>query len=588
MSSIPENFKIVSRFNGYSNKQDITNLGDGFLVSGSQNVISTDGNTIAVRKGFTLDGASNSALTPIKRSFEWKTVRGLEIPLRSYDTKLEFRYSGAWYELASGFSSILFEFDSVWKDVEKSDLLLFVNGDSNLREWSGGVTTFASAAATTITKQGTTSWKQEGFNSTGSKSITINGTTYTYMAGEDTTTLTGVTPNPTLAGHAVGSVIAQTIVTTANKPVSGFSNDLIAVLRNQVYIASYKSRLVYVSKNTDYLDYTFSSPRLPGDGALITLDGTPTGFAPQEENMYISAGTDQWYVTNFELSADITKEFLKIIRLKTDSQGAAIKQSAIGLMKNKIVFISNEPTLDFLGRVENVSTPQGVPLSDPIKNDFQTYNFTDAHVKYFKNNLYIALPRESRLLIYNIQKNYWEPPQILPTGRLAIINGNLYLHSNVVPETYKLFDSTSDNGNPIAAIAKFSYMNYGARANKKVFNEWYTEGYISTNTTLTRKIYYDYKGFTTINSEDILGNSSIITLTSTTGSLGKKSLGKAKFGGSGGDDFPKFRVVHGVTDQDFWEMQPEYSSNGVDQRWELIAFGGNVDYSEADNNEIKI
>jgi len=589
MASLPENFKIVSKFNGYSNKQDITNLGDGFLVSGSQNVISTDGNTIAVRKGFTLFGAANAALTPIKRSFEWKTARGLEIPLRSYGTKLEFEYLNTWiklFDVPMGETN-LFEFDSIWDNNEKQDKLLFVNGNNNLREWSGGITTFASATATTITKQGTTTWKEEGFTNTGS--VTIGAITYTYTGFDVTgTQITGVNPNPTLGGHVAGDLIFQTVKTNANQPATGVKNDLIAVSRNQVYLASYTSRLVYISKNTNYLDYAFSTPRVPGDGALITLDGTPTGFAIQEENIYISAGADQWYKTEFTLSQDITKEFLRIIRLKTDSQGAAIKQSAIGLMKNKIIFISNEPTLDFLGRIENVDTPQGVPLSDPIKNDFQAYNFTDAHVKYFKNNLYIALPRESRLLIFNLQKGYWEPPQILPAGRLAIINGSLYLHSNVVPETYKLFDGTSDNGNPIAANAKFSYMNFGARANKKTFNEWYTEGYISTNTTLTRKLYYDYKGIQNINSEDILGNDSFpFVLNVSSGSLGKKSLGKAKLGGSGGDEFPKFRIIHPVIEQDFWEIQPEYSSNGIDQRWELIAFGGNIDYSEADNNEIK-
>lgn len=585
---LPEEFKIVSQFRGYSNKQDITNLGDGYLVEGSQNVISTDGNTIAVRDGFTLDGSSNSALTPIRRSFEWKTSRGVEVAIRSYDNKLEFRYGGVWRQLATSYSSVLFEFDTIWDNNEKQDKLLFVNGDSNIYEWSGGITTLGSVGAATLTLQDLTkTWKGEGFTNTATKNVIIGGITYAYTAGEGTNQLTGVTPNPTLGGHTAGDLVFQAVATNTNKPGSNVKNDLIAVLRNQVYIASYTSRLVYVSKNTSYTDFTFSSPRLPGEGALITLDGTPTGFAPQEENMYISAGTDQWYLTNFELSADLANETLRIIRLKTDSQGAAIKQSAIGLMKNKIVFISNEPTLDFLGRVENVNTPQGVPLSDPIKNDFQDYDFTDAHVKYFKNNLYIALPRESRLLIYNIQKGYWEPPQILPAGRLAIIGGELYLHSNVVPETYKLFEGTSDNGNPIAAVARFSYMNFGARANKKVFNEWYTEGYISSNTALTRKIFYDYKGFNSINTEDILGNNLNIILTSSSGSLGKLSLGKAKFGGSGGDEFPKFRIIHPVVEQDFWEIQPEYSSNGVDQRWELIAFGANVDYSEADNNEIK-
>lgn len=585
------NFKITSEFKGYVNKREVTNLPPGFLIAGSQNVLSTDGDTVGIRQGYTLVGAANTALTPVESSYEWKTNRGDEWPVRGFGTKLQFKYTDdVWYDLLTGLSSVDFNFTEFWNTSRAMDVLLFVNGESNIREWTGGVTTFASATINTITKEGSTTWAEEGFTTTGS--IIIGGTTYTYSGGSGTTTLTGVAPDPTAAGHAVGTVAYQAPISTANSAMTGiaaaFPNDLIATLDNRVYVGSFTYRDIYLSKTNSYTDYSFATPRIPGDGALLRLDGTPTAFAPQENLMYISAGQDYWYKVVLTLSADLVNESAVIQRLKTDTQGAAKSQAMVGLMKNKIVFVSNEPTFDFLGRVENVDTPQAVPLSDPIKNDFDDLDFTNAHVKYFKNNIYIALPAESKLLIYNVQKGFWEAPQILPVRRLAIIDGDIHFHSNAVPETYKLFDGYSDNTNPIDAKARFSYMNFGDRAWQKVFTEWLSEGKIQSNTEIIMKLFYEFNGYETLVSETIAGSDSTIVLSSSTGSLGKQSLGKSKLGGgAGGDEYPKFRVKHTEVPVDFFEMTVEYSSNDVDQRWEIIAFGPDVKFTTSDDASIK-
>lgn len=207
---------------------------------------------------------------------------------------------------------------------------------------------------------------------------------------------------------------------------NSFQNDFIATFDNQVWIGANNDRQIYASHINNYLTFAFSATRLVGEGALITLDGTPTAFVPTEEAMQISAGKDFWYQTRLELSDDNTAETLTVTRLKTSPQQAALQQSAVGQIKNYTVFISNEPTLDFLGRVENVDTTQSRPISDPIKTDFDSYTFTNAHIKYFQNNIYIALPSESRLLVFNLEKGFWEAPWILPAGRLAIIGGELY------------------------------------------------------------------------------------------------------------------------------------------------------------------
>lgn len=596
---------ITSAFKGYRNKTDDTKIeDDGILVAGSQNVISTDGDTIAIRGGYTLLGGAQSLATPIISSYEWIADRGVELALRSTDDEIQFYDANTlvadWVTLLDGMNAVDFNFAEYWDSGEAQDALLFVNGDSSIFYWSGGKTTFASAAATTITKQGTATWAEEGFLSAGTRQVIIEGTTYTYTGGESTTTLTGVTPDPTVAGHTVGATAVQAIRTTANSAITAlpntFQNDLIINFENAILVGSTVSREVYLSKVNDYEDFSFAAPRLPGEGDIITLVKAPTAFTVQDERLFISAGTDYWTQTIYTISDDLVNEIITSKYLKTSPGQAALSQGAVGNIKNLTVFISNEPTLDSLGNVENYVTSQSRPISDPIKVDFDTYDFTGAHIKYFKNNLYIALPQETRLLIFNIEKGFWEAPQVLPAGRLAIIGGELYLHSNSIDETYQLFQGTSDTqgstGEKLAinAIARFNYLNYGTRADKKHHTEWFSEGYISTNTTLNMDLRYDYVGASSEVSHTISGDlaQNTIFYNVSDPSLGKTPLGKAKLAGDpGGLLLNKFRIIHEMAPLDYYEIQVAYSSDDIDQDWEILAYGPDATVANNDNHEIK-
>lgn len=596
-------YQVTSEFLGYVSKKDITNLPEvskdehrvAYLVSPSQNVLSNDGERIGARPGFTLDGAASTDLYPIRSSYDWITHLGSERNLRLYNQTLQVRYGGVWYSLKTDFgASVVINFAEYWDTTESMDFLLMVDGTTNVYEWSGAITTFASATANTITKQGSGTWAASGFLTAGTREVIINGTTYAYTGGESTTTLTGVTPDPTSAGHAVASVVLQAIRTTANSAIGTlpdtFANDLIANLNNQIYYGSLTDRRVFVSDQNNYKDCGASSPRVPGEGATITLDQTPIGFVVQEDTMYASS-YDFWYQVEFKLSADLTKEAFVIKRLKTAPGQGAKSQALIWKIKNEIVFVSNEPTLDTLGRIENIDTPQSVPLSDLIKTDFDSYTFTNGHGIYHKNNIYLALPSEGLVLIYNLARGFWEAPQVLPVRRFAIIGGSLYGHSSAVPETYKLFDTSvySDNENPYHCIAAFSYQNFGTRTDKKNFTHVFSEGYISPNTTLDAGVKLDFGGYTSVLEYEIKGNdSAIIFQTEADGSLGKSPIGKNPIGSvtDSISNLPKFRVFHSGVKQDFYEVQMVYESNEVGMQWELLAFGQDATISGANNNDI--
>lgn len=592
-------FSLIQNFLGYQNNKDVSNTDPRFLIVGSHDVLVNDGEKIVTRDGYTIDGQNNAALTPITSSYDWNTSTGAERNLRAYNDELEYRYVDSngdvtWRRLANGYgSNTNFRFAEWWSSSEGKDLLLIVNGDSNMRMWSGAVTTFASATTNTITKQGSSTWAEDRFLIAGTRQVVIDGITYTYTGGETTTTLTGVTPDPTLGGHTAGDVVHQAIRTTATTPGSAFNNDVIIVHKNQVYVGDTTRRDVFVSKNTDYTDYTFSSPRVPGEGALLTLDSATVGFATQEDTVYITAGKNDWYQVNFTLSSDNLKEAITVQKLKSGTQQAAKSQELIGNIKNSIVFVSNEPTFDTLGRVESINTPQSVPLSSPIKIDFDAYNFTNAHVKYFRNQSFIALPNEGLVLIYDHESGYWQPPQTLPIARLAIIDGELYGHSSAVPETYKLFDTTvqTDDGNPINHVAVFAYRNYGKRYAKKVFDFYYTEGYIGGSSIIDVTYKFDFGGFTNILNKQIdASDNSIIFSTTTDGSLGKVPLGQQPLGSitDSVSGLPKFRIMHGLARNAFYEYTVQYSSNEEGYQWQLLAHGGNTDESRSDAIEIKV
>ena len=586
---------LVDRFKGYVTKPDETNTSARFLVSGSQNVLVDDQAKISSRKGFSLYGPAGTATAGIVSSETWNKSSNGESPIRTEGDGIWVAFTTAdgsvtWNELEGGFTNIDFVFTTWWDSSAGIDKLVMVNGTANLYSWRGAIDEVASVTSNTIVIKGLS--VAESRFTTGSGTLIIGTAEYAYT-GSSAQTFTGVTPDPSAAGVADTDVVMEKIVTDANKPSSGFLNDAITVERNQLYVLSNTSRDVHVSKTTDFADFTTATvPRVVGEASLLTLDNAGVGFANQEGSVYIGAGKDDLYRVTFTLSSNNAAEALDIEKLKTAPLQAPLTHDTIAKVKNDVVFITNEPTLETLGRIENINTPQSKPISDPIKPDFDALDTTNAHVHYHKTSIYIAIPNEGKVLIFDMEKGYWQPPQLLPVSRLETINGDLYGHSSVTNETYLLFADNvyDDNGGGYTSKAIFAYRHYGDRANLKNFDEWYSEGYISSGTVLNLEMKYEYKGSDTIKEFDIKGNdSSIIFESSFDNSLGKESIGKEPTGGSktAQDELAKFRVINTTKAIDFYEIQTTYGSSSNDQRWQLLAQGGNIRGTASDNIGIK-
>lgn len=622
-STKSDGFTIVNNFKlGYRNREDITNLPPGVLIVGSKNVMTNVSERIQVRKGYELDGDVSSTAAAILASFDWLTRGNEEKHLRAgfltsagNDGKLQYRYvdssTGAvtWRDLTTGLTTVAYNFTTFWNTTESLRECLFVNGTSNIYRWNGAVTTLSSTGGSgpssyTITKTGTDTWLDSGFYSSANKSIVINGTTYTYTGGENTTTLTGVSPNPT--AEAAGSVIHQAVVTTANSSMTTitatFKNGLISTLNNQVFVGSLTSSVLWISKVNSYTDYSASTPRQSGEGASLVLDDNLVALVPQESYMYVSAGRDLWYNVNFSLQTSTvgtTYEQVNAQKLKTGRQQGAFSQACASHMKNNIIVVTKETTIDLIGRLENYfGTPQTKNISDSIKLDVDSYNFDDASIFYHRFYIYVAVPKEGIVLVFNLATNSWESPQTLPISRFYIVDGDLYGHSYNTSESYKLFTGYADRvytgfeGYPIDAVASFSYQNFGSRTDYKRANALYMEGYVNQNTTIDCTLTYELDGCATVRTFSVNGSDTqIVCIPPVGGSLGKESLGKSKLGGAGSSSLtglpPKFRVQKTFTNTDFFESSLSLSIRGADQRFELLSFGLNVTMSPQEPVQIK-
>lgn len=621
-------------FVGYHAREDVTTLPPSALVYPSKNVMMKTSGRIALVNGYKLDGAASSTNdSGILSNYDFQTVRGSVRNLRAgwltsagNDGKLQYRYADAsgnvtWRDLMTGLTNVRLSYTTFWDTTEKLALMLWVDSTNNIFEWNGALATFASCTSNTITLQGSSTWDQLGFYATRNKQIVINGTTYTYTGGDSTTTLTGVTPDPTGAGYAAGTVIHQLPVTTALSSMASISATFAPTVLgcgkdNQLYVGSSTSNYLYVSKVNNYKDYGFSAPRTVGEGMLITLvDGAPNAIVPSEVqkdsdayDMYISCGQGTWATIRATLSADLTKETVEYIRLKTNVLQGAKSERLVTRAKNHIAFVANDSTANFFGYISYQYVPVITDFSYPIIDDMSAYDFTDGQIFYYRNYILIAIPKAGLIRVYNMtnqsqesfsysqveqvsqQPWFWEAPVTYPISGFYVVNGEIYGHAYTTSESYKLFTGGNFNGADIEANATFAYDAKGDRTQSKASTEIWVEGYIGQNTTLTATVSGDLDSFATSQSATIAGNDAAIVAFGTgAGALGKRPIGSLPIGGSQLNSTTRpawFHVAKTYPAVACYLEQISFSSRGKDQAWELITFGTNSQMTNEGNSAI--
>lgn len=612
------NFKLAEETLGYNTSQDKSNTDFRLLVAGSKNVQIDFQKKVKLRSGYSRLGAGNTALKNIRNAWDWETSTGTKLTMRFYDDELEVYLEDvdgvtidAWTRVLNGLSTtellrscIQHGGNGGWFDsTEGIDLCLMVIADANIYEWNGAVATIASATSNSITKNGTGTWAGSRFYTGRNKVVIINGTEYTYTGGSGTTTLTGVTPNP--SSEAVNSLALQKVVTNSNKPAASRTNHFIYNFENQIIIGSEDDNLVWGSKNSDFTDFTFSSPRVNGEGFKLTLDNPTRGLISLGSNLILGSGKSAMFKVLFQtldVGGTLVEE-AQIKKLKVGVNQGFLNQETIVSKGDSIFYLTNEVALRSIEDPDDLTGINPKAYSNPIKPDFDAEDWDNASGMFHKNILIYTAPANSRMYMLNFVEDadgklfrFWNPPQVLPVGPMTLteVDGEekLYGHSNAVPETYLLFDGASDgvfegmdvnDKIPIDGKAIFAYNNYELKGELKVFDEYYVEGDISPSTTeLEMVLRYDFDGITqTIvkiidgSDEDILegelGNNS----------LAQQSLATNPLGGllNPPEGTRRFRVEYEIAREDFHELQTEFSTNDVDKFWSILTHGSNSEKS---------
>lgn len=615
------NYSLSEETLGYQTSTDSSNSDKRLLISGSKNVLIDYQKKVKKRSGYTRLGVANTAISEVRNAFTWDTSTGTHLPQRFYDDELEVYLStvegtaiNAWTRIKSGWStteklrSITQNGGAAWFDTtEKLDLQLMVQADANIYEWNGAVAIVSSITGTTITKTGTLTFAQARFYTTRNKTVVCvrTGTEYTYTGGESSTTLTGIADT---TGLVEGDILMQKIVTNSNKPIASHTNHFIYCngSENQIAIGSEDDNLVYVSKNTDFTNYTPSTPRVSGEGYVLTLDAPTRAISSLGRFLIIFCGNHYIHKVEYEqiVVGTTVAETVKSPRVDCGVDQGALNHECVVPIGNSLAYLSNEVALRIIANPEDLTGIDPKTYSNPIKPDFDAEDFTGAFMTWYKNILFITSIVNSKMYMLNFMEDadgklmrFWNPPQTFPVGAMSVIDsGNgrlLHGHSNAVPESYLLFDGQSDGQYAdmdvadklaIESKAVFAYNSFGKKSVLKNFDEYYVEGEINVNTTeLSLDLNYDFDGTTQQINKNIDGSDDdILEGFVANNSLGQSMLAQNPLGGllNTPDDARKFRVIFEIAKEDFFEISPTFSDNAPDTYWAITAHGCNATLSK--------
>lgn len=601
-------------FSGYNSQVDKTVLSPNYMVRGSKNVVRKLTGTIGARDGLKRRGEPDPAFNGIRSSFEWQNSLGLTRVIRVLeDGKMQVESNIAdgttylWYTLIT-LANPRVVFDAWWNNTLKKDWLLFVAQDTDMYKWDGGIGVIAGTGPATITLTGDA--VLAGFNSDGGTLI-VNANPYTFtgVSGND---LTGVSGDP--SGEAIGSVVLSGVTTSADTPdstgeSSTFTNDFIKVVGNRVHVGSYKSRIIYISADDDYTDYSVPSPRTPGSAELLTLDNLATGITVSKGNAWISAGLSDWYEIAYEsitVGTDLTQS-TSVDKKPTSELSAALAHEFIDTVGDDIVYLSVDQQLHNIGTFRNLVTPQFPTLSLEIKDELQAETFivgdSSGHLRAIGQSVFVTAPINGKTYWYRNEQTvdllgningdrYWQTPQIWSIQRVALIEGVVYGYSTVNPQLYQLFvtDQWHDDGAdeeplPYDCVARFAYYNGGRRQGKIQFSKAYFEGYMTQGTNLYGYEIFDYLGSTSILSFIINEVMSAVSffVGPLSPSLGDSPIGDNPLGDGlvsesevSQESLPKFRTMIGIAPVQCFEYQTVVYSQDLDSRWELLCYGTNA------------
>lgn len=614
-----EKLSLAEETLGYQTVQDPTNTDQRYLIGPSKNVLIDQNRKVRSRPGYTRLGSGSATLATCFGGKTWNTSKNADLPFRFYDANWHV-YLGTvdgtalndWSIIKTNLNTTNKKRVAFWyDDTEGIDLALLVEGSGHIFEWSGAVAIVGSIPdGTHVTKAGTATWAENRFYTTRNKAMVClrTATEYTYTSGEGSTTLV-VTDS---TGLVAGDILVQKVVDNTIASPADRNADTIFQFQNQIYLGSEDDENVFISKDTNFNNFSYSAPRIAGEGGIFTLTDPVRGFGQIADDVIIFCGPSAAFKSVYKEVAVGTTLTESLTALPIKSIGplqGALNQESIIPVGNSLAYLTNETALRTLEATEIGGELQLHALSNPIKPDFDAEDWDDASGIWYKNAILLNAPANSHTyqLDYVEDANgklsrFWQPPQTYPVQVYEIINDTLHGHSSAVAETYVMLDGLDDYianatiGDPndkvsIDAQAWFAYRTFGKRGLLKCFDEYFNEGEINAATDdLKLTLNYDYGGKTQSLEKIIDGtDEEILQGVVEHNSLAQASLGTENLSGllQPPVDARKFNVTFEIAKEDFMLLQPVFSTNEIGRYWAILVNGCNATLSPRKNISIK-
>lgn len=438
-----------------------------------------------------------------------------------------------------------------------------------------------------------------------SGNLTVGTTTVAYSAVPTSTTFTITDPGVGLTNNSAvtvqptefpGAPKGNRLENHHTRMIvggvqSGMSRDASGNLQG-----SQSTATVYVSKIKDASDFGFSSPRVAGEGDLITAPyggGNITDIANQEDSFYVFK---KRYIEADKYDTTNTEDVVSSIPLKTGfgAQGRVVKG------KDDVYFVTDDNQITSVSRVQLHDTvPQSTNIGLIIKRLLDTYDFSNTAGGEYKQRIFFTCKSDSensnnnQVIVYNRQTKTFEGIWSINASGFAVMAGQFYYSESTGANVWQMFTGVNDlrstNKFGISAEWKSNWLHIVPRRSRfrvkpsqfqiQGINTLGYEGYIKDGTKINLALYQKFSdtavvSFTFGNTETDSGF--IVGGTDLGAFMGDNPLGLEPLGSISDPDpdgYRHFQFIVYFPDQYSNYLSVGVSSSGVDQNYEITRIG---------------
>jgi len=350
--------------------------------------------------------------------------------------------------------------------------------------------------------------RQVKFELTLGAEFIYNGTVITVTGVDTDTTLTvasahaapdgtPITMTPTEykdapRGNRMDVLLGRTIVGNVR---SGLSRDSGGALQGSNSAGS-----IWVSKNDDPKDFTYSVPRVAGEGDLISMPyggGDITEVAVNENVAYTYKKT---YIESLTYTQDINDSAIRDpLKTGAGSYNKVIK----GTDDHYLMTIDKQFTS--LGRIEGKDvTVQTANIGLPIKRLLDEYDFEDFNGIEYRNRILFSARSNSledennSTIVWNKRTESFEGAWNVGAHGFDIYRDGLYFLESGGPNVWKMFEDRKTDVDgveelPIAARWQSNFYNLvPIKGNFQAVQSIAFEGYIAADAEFTFSMFKDF------------------------------------------------------------------------------------------------